>query len=113
MTIFAAITWSDLRAFWPHLVGFVTVVVDLLASGHAILHKRDTRFERERRLKLRYGRDSVEQQSGAHHVQMRFGQVQERGAVGSTGTGRGQRLGGVIALARVGAQGLEPRTSRM
>ena len=39
----AAITWSDLAAFWPHLVGFVTLVVDLLATGHAILNKRDTR----------------------------------------------------------------------
>ncbi len=39
----AAITWSDLADFWPHLVAFVALVIDIVATGHAILNKRDIR----------------------------------------------------------------------
>ena len=28
---------------WPHIVGGITLLTNLLASGHAILHKRETR----------------------------------------------------------------------
>ncbi len=36
-------TLELLREFWPHLTGAVLVIAPLLASAHAVLHKRDTR----------------------------------------------------------------------
>ena len=36
--------WLDrLVDFWPHIVGFLTLFIAVLTSGHAILHKRDSR----------------------------------------------------------------------
>jgi cardiolipin synthase len=29
--------------FWPHLVTLTVLVVELLAAGHAVLYKRDSR----------------------------------------------------------------------
>ncbi len=35
--------WEILRAFWPHLLTGLTLLIGLSASSHVILHKRDTR----------------------------------------------------------------------
>lgn len=36
--------WLDrVVDFWPHIVGFLTLFIAALTSGHAILHKRDSR----------------------------------------------------------------------
>lgn len=40
-------SWTDIihiwREFWPHLVAFAAILLSTLASGHAILNKRDSR----------------------------------------------------------------------
>ena len=32
-----------LHNFWPHLTGLAVLIVELLAAGHAVLYKRDSR----------------------------------------------------------------------
>ncbi|NPC83163.1 hypothetical protein HPC49_33695, partial [Pyxidicoccus fallax] len=32
-----------MEAAWPHIAGVLTVLVSVLASAHAVLHKRDVR----------------------------------------------------------------------
>src|SRR5271163_3873561 len=36
-------TWNLVLEIWPHLVGTLTLAVDLAAAGHVVLKKRDTR----------------------------------------------------------------------
>ncbi|HZZ73642.1 MAG TPA: phospholipase D-like domain-containing protein [Pirellulales bacterium] len=43
MDLVAVLTWTDLAPFWPHLLGLAALLIDLTATAHAILHKRDTR----------------------------------------------------------------------
>lgn len=35
--------WDQLREFWPHAAVLLNTLVAVLASGHAVLHKRDSR----------------------------------------------------------------------